>query len=200
MSDPTLPDKVIVLAPGIVQADGRFADYQGGMYVGGHLRMEAAVKLAQTHPSAEFILVGGYNKTGEGDPHTSDKVNDMARYMKEHVPTVKLTPIYSLPCTRHNFVAVLNYWRAHGTKNKTVGVLTNSYHMERALEFAQQAMILSSPKNPASFVPVGAEEILGLSRDKSLLADKKYAQRLESEKRGLEALKNGSYIDSCLAL
>jgi len=193
--------KIVVLSTSPLQPDGTFLNFQDGMYLGGHVRMEAAVKIAQNNPSIELVLTGGYNKLGEGDVQTSNKVNDMASFLRLHCPGAIMNTVYSLPCTHHNFVALLNEWHSQGIRPSEVGVLTNEYHMPRALEFARQALAKVDPESQLQFMPVFAEQILGKTVAECVGEDgmDAYQTRLESEARGLAQLRSGSYQDNCLS-
>lgn len=191
------PQKIVVLSSSPLRENGEFANFESGMYLGGQIRMEAAVRLVETQPDAELIIVGGYNRDGEGDTSTSNKANDMTKFIGKHSPKTRVRTIFSLPCTYHNFVAIFLDWAQHNEHADTVGVLTNGYHMPRALEFAKRAA--AEMDVAARFVPVIAENILDASIS-SIIGDnvQAYKKRLESERQGLAHLRARSYQDSCL--
>jgi hypothetical protein len=191
--------KVIVLSSGLLQADGSFPNFRDGMYLGGQIRMAAAVRLVQKHPNTEIILVGGYDKTKRGDTWISQQVIDMANFLKQLIPTIKLTIVQTLPCTFHNFVGFINYMQARGIHQEEVDLLTNAYHLPRAQAFANQAAIQLCPEQPIRFNPLAAETILGKSIP-SIVGDRmrEYETRVTRERQGLDQLKAGAYQESCL--
>jgi hypothetical protein len=192
-------EKIVVLSSSPLQENGQFANFENGLYLGGQVRMEAAAYLAERAVETEFILVGGYNKEGQGDPTTSDKVNDMAAFLMNKAPDANIRSIYSLPCTHHNFVAVFRDCLRRDAQGGDLGILTNEYHMPRALEFARQAAGAFNLQDRLRFVPVPAETVLGTTIE-SIVGDRldEYTARVESEQRGLRQLQEGSYEDSCL--
>jgi hypothetical protein len=193
-------EKVIVLAASPFEADGKFAEFKGGMYLGGQTRIEAATQLSRDDPSVELILVGGYNKPSEGAITTSQKVTDMSRFILGQLPDALIHPVLSLPCTRHNFVAVLNDLAAHNLDVDEIGVLTNGYHMARALVFAEQASEATKRYSKTHFVPMVAESILGSDLSGLIANSEQYRARLVSEERGLRQALSGTYTDSCLTI
>ena len=194
------PRKIIVLASSPLQQNGEFANFYNGEYLGGQIRMDAAVHIAQENPDTEFILVGGYNAPSEGDIDTSNKVNDMAAFLKRNAPDVHLQLVYSLPCTHHNFVAVFNSPEID-LRDQELGILTNAYHLPRALVFALQAAEATDTVGLFQFVPISAEEVLNRSIE-SIVGNKadQYESRMQSEVQGLLQLRSGTYTDSCTCL
>ncbi len=195
----TVPRKVVILAADPALSDGRFEEFKHGMYLGGQTRMEAAVHLAKLHPETEFIIVGGYNRPGEGQPKISDKVDSMAAFMRSHIDNSHLELVPSLPCTRHNFIALFHYLQSSNQSPEQIGVLSSSWHLERAILFAKQASRFFRLKQPMEFLPLHAETILG--RPQSEIVEGRwteYTARLEAEMRGLRQLADGSYEVSCL--
>lgn len=193
-------ERIIVLAAGALEEGGEFANFKDGMYLGGQVRLEAAVEVSRSAPGTQLTLVGGYNKVTEGDPQASNKVKDMASFILGQNPSAALQRVCSLPCTHHNFVAVFNHWAAAGVTVNQVGILTNGYHMARAEEFAARAAAASSQYAGVELVPLAAEEILERPIA-SIIGERheEYAARLASESRGLEQLRAGTYDESCLA-
>jgi hypothetical protein len=193
------PEHVVVLAPGAIETNGLFADVQDDTYLGGQVRLEAAAELARSDLSVELTLVGGYNKIGEGDPNTSRKVTDMARFILGHAPEAQVDSVFSLPCTRHNFIAILNKWAQSDMKVEEIGILTNDYHLPRALELAERAAFDTEDYGSVRFTPVSAEDLLGLTGEQHYgQSQGAYLARLASEARGLAELHSGQYVDSCL--
>lgn len=134
----------------------------------------------------------------EGNPNTSQKVADMAQLITGHTLGAKLRRVYSLPCTYHNFVAVLGSWEVEDVQVDEVGILTNAYHLARAQELADRAAKDSERFQRVGFVPIAAEAFLGVDVT-TVIGSRldEYRARIESEARGLEQLRLGTYQDSC---
>lgn len=193
------PRKVIILAAEPMRPDGTFAEFDKGMYLGGQVRMDAAVHIAKKAPATEFIIVGGYNRPSEGDVNMSNKVQSMAQFLRSHCDNPHLELIYSLPCTRHNFIALFHYWRSTGQQPTEAGVLSATWQLTRAQIFATEISQMFRYKQPTNFVPLMAEEILGLPATNIAGShQEEYLARLAVEKRGLGQLYNNTYQDSCL--
>jgi hypothetical protein len=179
--------------------DGNFPDFKNGMYLGGHVRMRAAAKIAKDSPETEITLVGGYNKLPDPNPDTSNKANDMAQFVRSVIPHANLRLVYSLPCTHHDFIASFNAWRAENIEIEEVGILTNAYHMKRAEAFAHRAAALLGLGSSVRFIPVPAEAVLGEPIE-TIVGDRQveYNTRLKSEAQGIIDLNSGNYRDNCL--
>lgn len=195
----TIPRKVVILAAEPMQADGTFAEFEKGMYLGGHTRMEAAVRLAKIKPETEFIIVGGYNRPGEGQPKVSDKVDSMATFLRTHVNNPRLELVRSLPCTHHNFIALHHYLQTTNQHPRQIGLLTSGWQIVRAMIFAQQSLQLFRFPRTVEFIPLPGEAVLGQSID-TVIGNRKpeFQTRLATELRGLGQIFDGSYEDSCL--
>jgi hypothetical protein len=193
------PRKIIILAAEPMLADGTFADFDKGMFLGGQTRMDAAIHIAKTAPETEFIIVGGYNRPGEGNTTTSNKVQSMAQFLRRHCDNPHLELVYSLPCTRHNFIALFHYWRTAGNQPAEAGILTASWHLVRAQIFAAEISQMFQQQQPISFVPLMAEEVLQLPATNIAGNHQgEYLARWAVEKRGLSQLRDDTYQDGCL--
>lgn len=192
-------ERIIILAADNLEQDGTFANFKDGLYAGGQVRMEAAVKIVQDRPEAEITLVGGYDTPAESMSMTSSEVNDMIGFMRKHCPHAMLQPIYSLPCTHHNFVAVFNTWATDNTGVDRISILTNNYHLARARAFAQLAAASFEQYAHVQIELLDAEEILAKPIE-SIVGDRhdEYTTRLQHEEIGLKQLEDGTYKDSCL--
>src|SRR3989344_5163902 len=130
-------DYIIVLNPD-KKIHGQFPNFKDGKYLGGATRMAAAITIAKENQFSEIILVGGYNEDNGKDKSTffqkSQKVEDMKDYLNENKIKNSIVTINSLPCTKHNLIAVFNKYQKK-FENKKVGILTNKYHLSRALQF-----------------------------------------------------------------
>lgn len=191
-------DYIIVLSGAAKNLDGKFVNSEGGMYIGTESRIIAAAKLIEKYPSAEFIVVGGYNEKNVGIADTSKKVDDVVDSLKEKYSNAKIQEIYSLPCTHHNFVATFNYWKINKIAPRRVGIVTNAYHMPRALEFAKRCAADIIPDIDISFHPIPAEEIAEVQIEDNLMKRSDYRTRVTYEETGLAQIINGTYRDSCL--
>lgn len=190
-------DLVIVLCPS--KRDKTFSEFKENMYLGGQTRMDAAVKLYENNHKAQFILVGGYKKREE----ESDKVDGMQQFLKEKCgQSINTLLRPSLPCTRHNLIAIFNVWKKHKVffdklKSKKIGVLTNFYHLPRALRFwselVNQGDFIGIP-NP---FPISAESITGDSGE-AYIRYIEYLLRINGEVKGLKDIEEAQYDDSCL--
>ncbi len=190
--------KVIVPASALVGHDGHFPEVQNGKYLGGKLRMGAALKVAKENPETSIVLVGGYSISDEGIAKIPDQVEDMARFMKSHMQDVQLELIRTLPCTHHNFIGLLNTWSNRGESPEKVGILTNEYHMRRTMFFAEQAS--STTKSSIEFEPLTVEKVLGVDmniyiRQHGFL--EVYKERVALERQGMRQLQDGTYVDPC---
>ena len=189
-------DKVIILCADKKGDNGKFPDFQDGMYLGGQIRMNAAADLYKSNPSAEYFVVGGYDPKAE----TSCKVSDMECFLKEKNPAANIKTVKSLPCTFHNFVAVFNTWKQEGNdlQAEKIGLLTNLYHLPRALRFAVEVRIKTSRIEVPPLIPICAESVVVLPDQNMYNRETEYLLRLDSERRGLKDLERGTYDDNCL--
>jgi|GEM_PF-4398515 hypothetical protein len=194
-------DYIIVLCPEVNPEDkGVFEDFKHGLYLGGKVRMEAAVKLYKEHKKVILILVADYNEEKKGKSNyykESQRTDDMQKYLfREGVAKESMVVVNSLPCTRHNLVAVFNMFEDK-FKGKNVALLTNQYHFPRSLLFWLDLKKVDRYKNISSRPQlVSAEDIIN---DKAQHKEKKmYADRLRSEEKGILDFVSGNYDDRCI--
>jgi hypothetical protein len=220
-------DFIIVLCPSVRCLDGKFSQFENGKYLGGQTRMEAAVKLAQENKNTTFILVGGYNED-DGIKASkyykkSQKTADVEKYLKEKKVKEKkvknkkiikrIEIVNSLPCTKHNLVAVFHEFKEElSDKNKKIGLLTNAYHLPRALRFWKKLVddekdefgtIIKPGKKPSKdepgeLKPIVAESIVGVEKDSRYAGEHEYISRLEDELSGLIDIEKDEYRDGCI--
>ena len=193
-------DYLIVLCPEINPNDkGVFSNYKNGLYLGGEIRMKSAVKAYKKNKELKFILVADYNGVNGGKYNKSQRTDDMINYLiKLGVPSNLIEVVNSLPCTRHNLVAVFNNFKDI-FKNKKVGILTNLYHMPRTLLFWIELKKNKKYKNiPDLPIEIIAEDII-LSKV-GQKENKKYIKRLELEMKGIIDLSLGKYRDACIKI
>lgn len=179
-------DVVIVLCPSepVVSVDGKYSytdvdkDKQNGdtIYLGGDVRMKAAVKLSQS--AGVIILVGG----------SKAKVDGMMLYLKQELgeePMPAMIRLESDPDTLGNFRAIKG--QGIDFEGKSVAVLTNDYHLPRAMAVAQYVY-------PGSkFTPVAAESLL--SSEEASATRPGYTLRKDREEAGLKMWVEKRYRD-----
>lgn len=191
---------VIVLCPSKREGKAKkFPEFKDGMYLGGQTRMDAAVKIYKDNKNAQIILVGGYNENSA----ESDKVTHMKQFLEERCGkniNISLRP--SLPCTRHNFIAIFNMWKKNKAtfkklKNTKIGLLTNFYHLPRALRFWSELVNQKEFAGIPTPLPINAESITGDSSE-AYIRFIEYLFRIRSEKEGLKDIEDGQYRDDCL--
>ncbi len=103
-------DYLIVLCPEINPSDkGVFSDFKHGLYLGGKIRMKAAYEAYKINSQLKFIIVADYNGVNGGAYNESQRTDDMKNYLiSSGVNIDSIRQANSLPCTRHNLVAVFN--------------------------------------------------------------------------------------------
>ena len=193
-------DFIIILCAAAANVEGKFPNFLNGMYLGGEVRIKAAAKLLDIYPETNFIVAGGFNEKNIGIAGTSKKVDDIVDFLKDENRKASVQEIYSLPCTHHNFVAVFNYWKSNKIYPHNIGILTNEYHLPRALKFADLNAQSILPDRNLSFTPIAAESFYTAMVHELSLADERaaYLKRQEHEKAGLEKINAGDYTDYCL--
>ena len=185
-------DVLIVPSP-ILSAEGdAFLDIDPvtGMFTGGHLRLCAAAEFSTRWRPRSIAVVGGLHAE-----HGTRMTDTMEEFIKRRNSDARVQKVNSLPCTRHNVVALLNQL-GRQLEGKRVAILTNEYHLRRFLEF------WSRLQNEYEFrVP----EPLGIAAEwiaPSVETDFTSAaleRRRKSEGRGIADLRAGKYVDRCLA-
>lgn len=192
-------DIVIVLCPAERnKLDRKFPEYdENGKYLGGQTRMDAAVEIYKRSPHAKFIVVGGLDKMPK-DLEESVKTQDMKEYLEEKCGAVDVERINSLPCTKHNFIAIFIRWaeRNVNLNNKKVGVLTNYFHLPRSFKFLSHALVEYKIDGNPIFIPIAAESIV--CQPEIYIKSQEYLLTLKSEVEGMQAIENDKYKDGCL--
>jgi len=183
---------IIVLCAEAKEPDGKFPDFKNNVYLGGQIRMEAALALSRKYPNTTFVLVGGYDQKTK--KQTSKKVADMYNFLKRENRSIKTKKIPSLPCTKHNLVAVFNTLKQE-LENQEIGILTNFYHLPRSLQLWTKLVKEEFTNIPAPW-PFCAEAIVDNPIYYMRFAE--YLVRLEQERSGLRDEEKGTYEDSCL--
>jgi len=187
-------DIVIILCPEKKDPNGDFPQYKDGEYLGGQTRMDAAKELYyKNNKVTNFVVVGGYDEDGS---ECSRKTHDMKCFLTNHCRGIKIEEIKSLPCTKHNLVAIFNTL-GNKLKGKKIGLLTNFYHLPRALRFWRELINEEFGRIPMPF-PISAESITAsLSM---YINHNEYLLRLEKERLGLRDLEDNynQYQCNCL--
>ncbi|MDP3093141.1 MAG: YdcF family protein [bacterium] len=189
-------DIIIVLCPWII-VGGEFPQFLNGKYLGGQIRMDAACRIFEKNNGTKFVLTGGYNEKNGG---RSDKVRDMRKFLEEKCPGIQIIECPSLPCTRHNLIAIFNTWTKEDTDviDKKIGLLTNFYHLPRALRFWGELVNSEGFKNIPVPIPISAESVIDLSGD-TYIRFIEYLLTLDGEIRGLGDNEKGAYNDKCVS-
>ena len=183
-----IPEVVVILAGLPIGADGRFPQEENGVFFGMQSRMDAAVKTYLRFPKALYILVG---ESVEGK--SVNKPDEMARYLHAKCPNILIKKINSLPCTWHNIIALFAQ-AGPALFRRRVWLLTNSYHMPRALAFWEEVKMKNYPNIPSPF-PLTAESVVG---NTAIMQYKlQYEKRIEMEKKGLRDFNSGLYKEHC---
>jgi len=176
--------------------DKKFPEYKEGKYLGGQIRMDAAVEIWKKYKKVEFILVGGYDEDGG-----TDKTLDMKVYIENKIDkkyNTKIEIVNSLPCTRHNLIAILNKYDKD-LENKTIGILSNFYHIPRILNLWSQLKDdnYKINFNNIKLEPLIAEKQIGVNYPIGVI---EYIVRLEEEIRGLIDINTNAYKDGCFSV
>ena len=59
----------------------------------------------------------------------------MEQFIKQRNRDAHVQKVNSLPCTRHNVIALFHQFLGRQLEGKRVAVLTNEYHLRRFMEF-----------------------------------------------------------------
>ncbi|OGZ72598.1 MAG: hypothetical protein A2908_03595 [Candidatus Staskawiczbacteria bacterium RIFCSPLOWO2_01_FULL_38_12b] len=146
-------DIVILFCASEINIDGQFDEIVKNIYLGGQVRMDAAVDFAERVKI--YFIVGGSEK----------KVTDMKSYLEKQFETYKLQDcpkiirIKSDPDTTGNLWAVKlvlqKNQKLHLLTGK-VGLMTNFYHLPRVMRFA--ADIFKDIN--VNFIPISSEAVI----------------------------------------
>lgn len=150
------------------------------IYLGGDIRMQAAVQLAEQ--VKYFIVVGG----------SKSKVDGMKNFLIQEFKKEKNTNIPDIiriesdPDTLGNMRAIK---KSDAKLTGNVGILTNFYHLPRSLRISKEVF----PN--LTFTPLAAESLLYFRQPTFSLFAKEFLFRVSKEINGLADLENGSYKD-----
>jgi len=189
---PMVFDFVIVLCPN-VGLGSFFEEYdEDGIYIGGQTRMQAAVDLynAKDVKVQKIIVVGGGLEQA-GTANKWQKTKHMRDFLVQHgVPEDDILCVASEPDTRGNLRAV---WLTchHLLNGKTVGILTNQYHLARTTKIAIDAQFDWNVR----FFPLPAEELINTQGTPPPSPQSRAVlERIKRENQGLKDWQNGTYI------
>lgn len=179
---------VIVLCASTLN-DGKFDEFsKDGSYLGGQVRMQAAADFCKNGNTEKLIVVGG----GYGEKNKLKrwkKVDDMKSFLiGEGISGKNIIRVCSNSDTSGNLRAIyitLN----DNLKNKTVGLLTNFYHIPRAMRFAQDPEFVWNFK----MIPICAESVANSSVPTYLKYSTEFMMRVIGDVVGLRDWENGNY-------
>ena len=184
-------DILIVPSP-ILAEDGRSfpdVDPATGLYVGGCVRLEAALQFSLRYDPRVVVVVGGLH------PRYGNRMTAaMRKFILERNNRVTVQQVDSLPCTRHNVTALFNQLGTQ-LESKRVAALTNEFHLPRFLAFwsrlsGEYCLKIADP------LPIAAEKFVHSDTKHQAAA---INARHVAEERGLADLRAGKYTDRCLA-
>ena len=184
-------DVLIVPSP-ILNAEGdAFLDIDPatGMFTGGHLRLCAATEFATRWRPRSIAVVGGLHAQ-----HGTRMTDTMEKFIKQRNCDAHLQKVNSLPCTRHNVIALFNQL-GRQLEGKRVAVLTNEYHLRRFQEFWSRVQLEYGFRAPEP-LGVAAEWICPSAETDFTWAALEL--RRKAEARGVTDLRAGKYVDRCL--
>lgn len=172
-------DTLFVLCPGnpeIKDDQVILENNDGNGYLGSQVRLDAAVKVSEN--VKHVVLVGG----------TKGRVLAMEKYLIDKgCEAEKLTKLVSEPNTLGNIWAVRLFLELFPNCRKEIGILTNSYHRERVMLFAEE---IFKPTGLTALV-FGAEDFVKPEINDHF--EKEMEKRLANEKRGSKEWKSGNY-------
>jgi len=119
----------------------------------------------------------------------------MEKFIKERSNGVQVQKINSLPCTRHNVIALFNQL-GRQLEGKRVAVLTNEYHLRRFMEFWSRVQFEYGFR-VAEPLGIAAEWICPSAETDFTWAALEL--RRKAEARGVAELRAGKYVDPCLS-
>lgn len=192
---------IVVLAPGItVREEGRFGfktdagvfryDIAGDPF---EFRFKAVAKLYTEKRTQKFLLVGGPVKTKE--PISKPEVMKQRLETKYSVPSESLTIVKSSANTEGNAIAINQHLSCVNLSADSIGLLTNFYHLSRAIrifiEFGKLRLI-----------PISAESVIYQEEYENIREfynSEGFSRILDTQKehnseiKGMEAIEEGIY-------
>jgi len=207
------PEAIFILSGGIVKRErgvttAAYSDLQGESGVlGGKARIIAAAELAKHFPNTKLVMTGSYYPNPK-DPSQSSIMSQELKKLGVDVTqivTEEIALTYYDELSRIVELSLAHNWQS-------IVVLTNKYHIPRASLMLEKLSELAKNKGDdnlathfqefsqkTSYTFVSAEDVLPHKSShytyllKELESSPEYQKRVESEKRGVEALKSGTY-------
>ncbi len=183
-------DFVIVPCPNIGLGPA-FEEYdKDGIYIGGQTRMQAVVDLYNaTDVIVRKIIVVGGGLEQANPTNKWQKTKNMRDFLvQQGIPKADILCVVSEPDTRGNLRAVWLTCRQL-LNGKTVGILSNQYHLQRALRIATDTQFDWS----VHFFPLPAEELINTQVMQPSSQDLAVLERIKRERQGLKDWRNGTY-------
>lgn len=154
------------------------------LYLGGPTRMKAAVELCRQKRVKTFFVVGG----------SFEKVDLMKTYLEHNnILSDDIIRIESNSDTNGNLHAIKkalkNYKKYAKFKEKSIGALSNAYHMKRIMRFAKD--ILKGIKLHS----ISAEDIYLKESNPKRLYEQEFIRREFSEDNGIKEWGQEKYRD-----
>jgi len=207
------PEAIFILSGGTVKRQrgvttAAYSDLQEEFGVlGGKARIIAAAELAKIFPDTKLVMTGSYYPN-PGDPSQSSIMSQELKKLGVE-DTQIVTEEFALT-SYDELSRIVELSLTHNWQN--IAVLTNKYHIPRASLMLRKLDELARKKGDdklvahfqefsqkTSFTFVSAEDVLTnkSSHYANLIKDLEdspdYQKRIESEKRGVEALESGTY-------
>ena len=158
------------------------------IYVGGQIRMQAAADIQEK--VEKFIVVGG---GAEEKYECSDfrKVNDMKQFLccENGIESERVIRIVSGADTTGNLHAIKKLNILQNFKGKDVTILTNFYHLPRAILMASRIFKGMS----INFIPISAEAVIEKCHPSYSFYSKEFLLRIYREINGLHDWENEIY-------
>ena len=182
-------DYVIILCPSALNSEGKFDELSSdGSYLGGQTRMQAAVDLYKSDKVKNLIVVGG-GIDEQNQRKKWRKVNDMRKFlMNNNIPPENIIRISSKADTHGNLRAVYKTFRDK-LKNKSVGILTNFYHLPRTMRFTYDSQF----KWENVFIPICAESVIKSMPLTYLQRIPELLLRIANDIKGIKDWEEGKY-------
>lgn len=130
-----------------------------GKVVGGHSRAIAVQQILQEGLTPKFIITGGVQKDEAGGVSRAETLKELIT-KKYKVPEDKVVAITTVGNTLGNLDDTVKYFKAHPEifKLKRVAVLSNEWHLERAMMMFSDNPYFS--ENGIEVTPIAAEDLL----------------------------------------
>lgn len=181
---------VIVLCASPLNKDKFDELSSDGSYLGGQVRMQAAVDFYFSKRVRKFIIIGGGMEKSEKIKKW-EKVEDMRTFLiNKNVPAKNISGLCSDSDTHGNLRAVYKEFNKE-FYGKTVGILSNFYHLPRVMRFAQDPQF----KWKVNLIPICAESVIISMPPNYLQFVQEFLFRISNEIRGLKNWEESEYRD-----